>query len=380
MATPSPSQSINSTDTGVSQPAASAASASASAPPSTAPISRLHRVDAPAGPKTLRGLNKPKCIQCGNVARSRCPYQSCKSCCSKAQNPCYIHVLKQTATVPDKAPSAGSPKVDEQSNEPSPSGPSHRVPSYRQLSSQFSQFNNLNLQQSRKPLTRKEAFAINEWRFAKLKEYRERDIEAENDAFDRYIQNIRLLEDVLSAEELYADELIESNLEAVAEESNEVVVSRLKLRLKSNSVKAFNAKDKLRDIVDKGLRQFLKRELNVGDYDIQDFQNQKRRAKSLRDDRARALNDLLDKMNKARTMEDLEACMELKSQLFKQLPKKHQMELDPGMTSEGKATYEAIPDQQASISIPKLVKTVNIDQETLSSIDLHFASLEHIGL
>lgn len=22
-------------------------------------------------PKTLRGLNKPKCIQCGNVARSR---------------------------------------------------------------------------------------------------------------------------------------------------------------------------------------------------------------------------------------------------------------------------------------------------------------------
>ncbi|KAJ6706041.1 ELECTRON CARRIER/IRON ION-BINDING PROTEIN [Salix purpurea] len=46
-----------------------------------------------APPKTLRGLNKPKCIQCGNVARSRCPYQSCKSCCSRAQNPCHIHVL-----------------------------------------------------------------------------------------------------------------------------------------------------------------------------------------------------------------------------------------------------------------------------------------------
>ncbi|KAJ6695917.1 ELECTRON CARRIER/IRON ION-BINDING PROTEIN [Salix koriyanagi] len=44
-----------------------------------------------APPKTLRGLNKPKCIQCGNVARSRCPYQSCKSCCSRAQNPCHIH-------------------------------------------------------------------------------------------------------------------------------------------------------------------------------------------------------------------------------------------------------------------------------------------------
>ncbi|KAL5221296.1 hypothetical protein ABZP36_026009 [Zizania latifolia] len=40
---------------------------------------------------SLRGLNKPKCIQCGNVARSRCPFQCCKSCCYKAQNPCHIH-------------------------------------------------------------------------------------------------------------------------------------------------------------------------------------------------------------------------------------------------------------------------------------------------
>ncbi|URD86802.1 hypothetical protein MUK42_28173 [Musa troglodytarum] len=40
---------------------------------------------------SLRGLNKPKCIKCGNVARSRCPFQSCKSCCAKAENPCHIH-------------------------------------------------------------------------------------------------------------------------------------------------------------------------------------------------------------------------------------------------------------------------------------------------
>ncbi|OEL32130.1 putative pectinesterase/pectinesterase inhibitor 24 [Dichanthelium oligosanthes] len=39
----------------------------------------------------LRGLNKPKCIQCGNAARSRCPFQCCKACCYKAQNPCHIH-------------------------------------------------------------------------------------------------------------------------------------------------------------------------------------------------------------------------------------------------------------------------------------------------
>lgn len=75
-------------------------------------------------PKSQRGQNKPKCKQCGNVARSRsliqfyhffssllcfdsvinfnsntiviilfyrCPYENCKSCCSRNQNPCPIH-------------------------------------------------------------------------------------------------------------------------------------------------------------------------------------------------------------------------------------------------------------------------------------------------
>ncbi|KAL3019143.1 hypothetical protein AAZX31_05G066200 [Glycine max] len=46
---------------------------------------------APTPPKSQRGHNKPKCKQCGNVARSRCPYECCKSCCSRNQNPCHIH-------------------------------------------------------------------------------------------------------------------------------------------------------------------------------------------------------------------------------------------------------------------------------------------------
>ncbi|XP_059657695.1 cell wall protein DAN4 [Cornus florida] len=147
--------------------------------------------------KNLRGLNKPKCIKCGNVARSRCPYQSCKSCCAKAQNPCHIHVLKASATFPEKSPSSSSPLFDQQSTEASPSGNSHRVASLRQLSNNFAQFNNLQTPlRSRKPLTRKDATVINEWRFLKLKEYRDRNIEAENEAFDRYMQNVHLLEEV----------------------------------------------------------------------------------------------------------------------------------------------------------------------------------------
>ncbi|GAU28541.1 hypothetical protein TSUD_156970 [Trifolium subterraneum] len=47
-------------------------------------------------PKSQRGQNKPKCKQCGNVARSRCPYECCKSCCSRNQNPCPIHGPRST--------------------------------------------------------------------------------------------------------------------------------------------------------------------------------------------------------------------------------------------------------------------------------------------
>lgn len=37
------------------------------------------------------------------------------------------------------------------------------------------------------------AAAINVWRFSKLKEYKEENIEVENEAFDRYMQNVDLL-------------------------------------------------------------------------------------------------------------------------------------------------------------------------------------------
>ncbi|XP_044476699.1 uncharacterized protein LOC123204182 isoform X1 [Mangifera indica] len=113
--------------------------------------------------KTLRGLNKPKCIQCSNVACSRVNY-SFKvvvfPCCVSFRN-------------------------------------SLRVASLRQLSNNFAQFNNVQMPLcSRKPLTRKDATVMNEWRFCKLKEYRDRNIEVENEASDRCMQNISLLEEV----------------------------------------------------------------------------------------------------------------------------------------------------------------------------------------
>ncbi|KAJ0105825.1 hypothetical protein Patl1_18318 [Pistacia atlantica] len=236
----------------------------------TATAANLHR-DTP--PKTLRGLNKPKCIQCGNVARSRCPYQSCKSCCSKAQNPCHIHVLKANATFPDKAPTSSSPSLEQKSSDVSPAGNSLRVASLRQLSSNFAQFNNVQMPlRSRKPLTRKDASVINEWRFSKLKEYKDRNIEVENEAFDRYMQNISLLEEVFSVksilEEFNEDESSISNPNSTSvEEDSEMMISGLKLKLKSNPKRSENFRRRIEQIVDQGLEKFQNFELNNDDND-----------------------------------------------------------------------------------------------------------------
>ncbi|KAL5667596.1 hypothetical protein ACJX0J_019817, partial [Zea mays] len=98
----------------------------------------------------LRGLNKPKCIQCGNVARSRCPFQCCKSCCYKAQNPCHIHVLKQSNTLPDKpSPATASSTEQPSTNLPATSSAS-RLAALQKLPQHF-----LKSLQTKKSLTKK---------------------------------------------------------------------------------------------------------------------------------------------------------------------------------------------------------------------------------
>ncbi|CAF1929252.1 unnamed protein product [Brassica oleracea var. botrytis] len=264
-------------------------------------------------PKTLRGLNKPKCIQCGNVARSRhtlfllvlhlCPFQSCKGCCSRAENPCPIHVLKGVVTSAEKtAPS--TPSSEQKASEGTPG----RVSSIRQLSSNFAQFNNLNaVSRQRKPLTIKDAQALNEWRFTKLKEYRNRNIEVENDAFDRYMINVNLLEEAFSLASVPEEE------ETAASERNneERTVSELKLRLRSNSATAEGFKMRITETVKAGL---VKVQKPGGKSDDQDYI--KRRIKSRRlEEKTSALNEIIDKLNKARTEEDLKSCVEMRSKL-----------------------------------------------------------------
>ncbi|KAJ7003517.1 uncharacterized protein [Populus alba] len=370
MAASSPVMSNNSSDTGqTSISTAAGGTVSFSAPP-----------------KTLRGLNKPKCIQCGNVARSRCPYQSCKSCCSRAQNPCHIHVLKANATFPDKSPASSAPLFEQPVNEAPPAVSSHRAASLRQLSSNFSQFNNLHSPlRSRKPLTRKEAAAINEWRFSKLKEFRDKNIEVENEAFDRYMHNISLLEEVFSLKSFLEgsteDESLSSNHDhaSAKDDTEEKMVSEQKLKLRSNLSRSENDRKRLQQIVDVGLKKLQKVELNNGSVNNQKEVDKKpEKGKSLRAERASALSDLMDKLNKARNEEDLKSCSETKAQLYSHQARSRTEIEDFEVLREQTAKKDVAPQKEMDFFSQKLFRAVEIDHEALTSIDAHFSSLEKI--
>ncbi|GAV85419.1 hypothetical protein CFOL_v3_28856 [Cephalotus follicularis] len=366
MATASPLSNNNRTE---SNATASAAAAATSLP------------YADKTPKTLRGLNKPKCIQCGNVARSRCPYQSCKSCCSKAQNPCHIHVLKANATFPDKTPTSNTPLFDQHTTEVSPAATSHRVASLRQLSNNFAQFNNLQVPfRAKKPLTRKEAAAINEWRFSKLKEYKARNVEVENEAFNRYMQNIGLLEEVFSKKSILEasaeDGSISNPNPTSVEDKSGMMITGLKLKLRLNPVRTENFRRRIKHIVDQKLKKLKQCETD----DVINYTNNQneldRRPKKARAERASALSDLVDRLNKARNEDDLKSCFQITSELYDGQMGYCQTEKENELSKEQTKVWS--PQKQTDYCLPKLFRTTEIDQESLNSVDVHFTSLEQI--
>ncbi|XVF41126.1 hypothetical protein PTKIN_Ptkin01aG0255700 [Pterospermum kingtungense] len=331
-------------------------------------------------PKTQRGLNKPKCIQCGNVARSRCPYRSCKSCCSKAENPCHIHVLKSNS-VPEKTPTSSTPSSDQKSTQASSQVIPLRVPSFRQLSNAFAQFDNLQVC-TKKHLTRKDAVALNEWRFSKLKEFKDRNIEIENDAFDRYMQNISLLEEVFSTKFMHEgpNEEEESKPSPSAkEDETSRTTSGLQLMLRLDPVRMENSRKRIQQIVDQGIKKLQKNESNDGanDPDNQNKMDSKlNRVKPLYVERASVLSDIIDKLNKVRNEVDLKSCLEMKAQLYCQSTVCSETETkDPEALNEQSAESNVSPQKVAPA---RMLTPVDIDQESLNKVDADFSCLEQI--
>lgn len=135
----------------------------------------------------------------------------------------------------------------------------------------------------------------------------------ENEAFDRYMNNVSLLEEAFSP--------------AFVPERNkeEITVSELKLRLRSNSARTESFKKRITETVKAGLVKVQKR---GGKSDDQD--EIKRRKW---EEKTSALNEIIDKLNKARTEEDLRSCLELKS--------KHYGQVSSSSTSEQNRIFPA---------------------------------------
>lgn len=212
-----------------------------------------------------------------------------------------------------------------------------------------------------------------------MKEYKEQNVEAENEAFDRYMQNVDLLEEVLSVK--HSDDNVSSVSEAnpTPMENSEIMIPGLKMQLRSNSTRSDGVRIRIKKIVDEGLKKLKKRAVD-GDSNEQINEVNESSNKRKRTEKLSAISDLMDKINKARSEEDLQSCMEVKLQLFNSdedsaMVQATDNEMHQNQTAEG----DVAPARELDFSLPKLVSATEIDQETLNTIDKHFSSLEYVG-
>lgn len=229
-----------------------------------------------------------------------------------------------------------------------------------------------------------DAAAINEWRFSKLKEHRDRNIEVENEAFDRYVQNISLLEEVFSVKSITdgsnEDESTIANPDSNSVEDSEMMTSGHKLKLRSNPTRSENFRRRMAQIVDQGLKK-LQHELNDKADDLNDqkeFDKGSKKAKFWWSDRSIALSDIIDKLNKARSDEDPKSYLKLKYHLHNLHAKSSETETQEYVVSEMQTEKDMASRKESGYILPKLFTTDEIDQETLNSVDAHFCSLENI--
>jgi hypothetical protein len=153
-------------------------------------------------------------------------------------------------------------------------------------------------------------------------------VEAESEAFDRYLQNVSLLEEVFS------------------ENTTDISFSYVKLGMKSNLEKSAASKKKLRNLVDQKLK-----ELSCTTYEGTELLEVVRQ----RSERNSTTNDLITRLGKARGEDDLKPCIEISTRLF-------------GDMSE----------RQSYCFSNKACVGVQVDQDHITTIDAELSSLNQV--
>lgn len=208
------------------------------------------------------------------------------------------------------------------------------------------------------------------------------------------MQNVNLLEEVFSMRSMIDGSLKDGpSINSSTEANPEEMIHGLKLKLGSNPVRSDNSRKRIREIVEDGLRKFKKVKATDNVDEVTDHAEADKAAdqtnlndgcktvKGWHAKRARALGDLIDKLNKARNEEDLKSCLAMKHQLFNQhITTSSQTESEETDTSKEQVIKKDLDSRkELGYSLPKLINKTNIDQETLNQIDAHFSSLKQIG-
>ncbi|CAM6129334.1 unnamed protein product [Calypogeia fissa] len=365
------------------------------------PRSNQPMAGLPEDPKTreqilreryLKGLKKRKCTVCGNTARARCPFRACKTCCSRAKNPCTVHVLKADKKAPEGTfvhpsfnvpPSSlpDQPWLPHNMQLPMASGylrPGYSVPSpyniptpirmgiYPQMtleataaaaavvtkkyvapgarswvsSNVIDQQQELQRIKNLRIAAQKEAIIANIWRLQKMKDYAAGEIWAEDEAFDRYMLNGSLLEEVfaLNAEGLRAidadgQSLVEdgeerSDAEKVSNGVDKSLVEAMRTRLAADPKRKEARRKRFKQTLERSFRklknidqelEFTVEEedtLQVGVSAISERRWEPKRFKARTEEGQQVLQTieafeaLMQQLNHIKSPEDIQACMD----------------------------------------------------------------------
>lgn len=201
----------------------------------------------------------------------------------------------------------------------------------------------------------------------KLKEHMQGDIDAENEAYDRYTQNIGLLEETFYLTE---DADGEHETEATSsEERMEIMVSEAKVRLRSDCAYADGFKERIAIVLDQKLKELQEKHSTYeeGNSSDQNIDGHRKLLKlSIKQQMARnaKTNELLARLTKAQSGDDLKPCLDIMAQLFEKENASSCMD-----ASEKPSDQELTAATAPSYSFPKLTTRLEVDENMVSKIN-----------
>jgi len=223
----------------------------------------------------------------------------------------------------------------------------------------------------------------------KLKEHMQGDIDAENEAYERYTQNVGLLEETFCPMEDAANESEAEATSSSEEERMDLLVSEAKVRLKSDNENADSFKERVATILDEKLKKLQERQSAYdyeddkppSDQDQDDHTTPVKFSAKQKMERAAKFNELLGRMTRARSEDDLKPCRDLIEQLFGKenggsMDDSNRMETE--LSGQESITVAAAAAAQPYF-FPKLCTRIEVGEDFAYTVNAEFSSLSEVA-